>query len=95
MWNVAPALFTTPVSSPRRCEQLVHAARREQVGPHQRALTAGRLDVRLGKLGGRVVLRVAEHQVVARPRQSVRDRAPDPAGAAGDERALAAQVWCT
>ena len=72
---------------PGRREQLVHAVRREQVGPHQRALPAGRLDVRLGQLGGRVVLGVAEHQVVAGPRQPVRDRGPDPAGAAGDEGA--------
>ncbi len=95
MWNVAPALLTTPGERAGRREQLVHAAGLEQVGPHQRALSAGRLDVRLGQLGGRVVVGVAEHQVVPRPRQPVRDRGPDPAGAAGDEGAGSAQVWCT
>ena len=95
MWNVAPALLTTPVSGPAAANSCVDAVRLEQVGRTSVHSAARGLDVRLGQLGRGVVVRVAEHQVVPRPRQPVRDRGPDAAGAAGDEGARAAQVWCT
>ena len=77
MWNVAPALLTTPVSGPAAANissTSSGASRSVRTSVQRRA---GRLDVRLGQLGGRIVVGVPEHQVAAR-RAASRGATPAP-----------------
>ena len=67
-------------------EEPVDAVGVGEVGAHGDAAGAGVLDREPGLLGGRVVARVAEHQVVAVAGEPERGRGADAAGAAGDQR---------
>jgi hypothetical protein len=51
-----------------------------------------RLRDRLGRLGARVGLAARDHHARAREREALRDRAADPAAAAGDDRDAAIEA---
>ena len=91
--SVSSALRTTPVaalwtstsSGPSAAHLREHAVRRD-VAADEHRLGAGRAQLLGGRLGGLVVAEVADRDALrAVAREAQRDRAADPARAAGDE----------